>query len=221
MGHAEEGYKLGKWIRRFRQRVAMTQREVARKADVTPAFLSQLENDKRAASAATLQRILAAMHVHSLGDFFYAVERGENPVHGEEDMVDMVGPDEPIRMEYLGPRTRNFSFCIIWGEMQPGYEAESEDVDSYDQCIYVLEGKLGVAIDGEEHEVNPFQACFIDAHRSHRARNLAECVTRFVYIHSTFPRDMLSTAPGVSPLREQQMAWAGVPRPPYTRSGNK
>jgi transcriptional regulator with XRE-family HTH domain len=167
----------------------MTQREVAEIAGVTPAFLSQLESDKAVAAAATLRRILAAMHVNSLGDFFLAVERGENRIHRAEDRVMMIGPDEPIKMEYVGPRNRNLSFCLFYAEMQPGYASEDTDADAFDQCIIVLEGKLGIDLDGEVHEVDAGEACFIEAYCSHRAWNLSDGLTRIYSVNSTYSQE--------------------------------
>jgi len=186
MSHAERGYRLGKWLKRFRQRVNMTQREVAEIAGVTPAFLSQLESDKAVAAAATLQRILAAMHVNSLGDFFLAVERGENRIHRTKDRVMMIGPDEPIKMEYVGPRNRNLSFCLFYAEMQPGYASDDKDVDPFDQCIVVLEGKLGIDLDGEVHELEAGEVCFIEAYCMHRAWNLSDGLTKIYSVNSTY-----------------------------------
>lgn len=191
MRHVERGYKLGKWLRRFRERQGMTQTEVARAAGVTPACLSQLENDKRTATAPMLQKLLAAMHVHSLGEFFHAVERGENPVHRLEDRVLLIGGDEPVKAEYIGPRSRSFGFYVMSLELDPGYEKKVADVHPQEECILVCEGKLGIALDGEEYEMNPGEACFIDGNCPHKMRNLCDGLTKLISIDIANPSEVL------------------------------
>ena len=193
MRHVERGYKLGKWLRRFRERQGMTQSMVAKTAGVTPACLSQLENDKRVATAPMLQRVLSAMNVHSLQDFFYAVERGEDPVHRVEDRVLVIGPDEPVRAEYIGPRTRNFDFYLMYIDMEPGYHKDSDDVVGDEKCIYVLEGKLGVTLDGEAHEMHPGEACFVHAYCPCRMCNRDDGNTRVLVVNMASPQRATDT----------------------------
>lgn len=183
MTHVERGFKLGKWLRRFRERQGMTQTEVARAVGVTPACLSQLENDKRITNAPMLRRILSAMNVHSLGDFFYAVERGEQPIHRIEDRVPLFDPSEPLKAEYIGPRGRNFNFFLSHLDMEPDYEQDEVEVSDEEICIYVLEGKLGITLDNEDYEVLPGEACFIHASCPHKSRNLSDGHTKVIAMH--------------------------------------
>lgn len=55
--------RVGKTIQRLRSEVGLTQRELARAAEITPSFLSLIENDRRDPSLAVLRRIAGALSV--------------------------------------------------------------------------------------------------------------------------------------------------------------
>jgi HTH-type transcriptional repressor of puuD len=159
----------------------MTQAELAKRAGVTPSFISQLESDKREASGSTLKKIVGVLGVHSLASFFHEVERGSNPVHRKAERVPMVGPNEPVKLHYLGPRHENFGLCAMLVEMQPGFEAAPQAEEDSDAFLYVLEGKLGITLNGEDYEISAGDICFIAAGSSHQTRNLSAGVTRALF----------------------------------------
>lgn len=181
---SEKGFKLGRWVRRLREQRGMTQREVAQKAGVSAAFLSQLENDKKDASGDTLQSIAAALGINSMTEFFYLVERTEMTVHRKEDQIQMVAPDAPIQINYVGPRLPHFTFHILYVEMAPGYFQDHFDHDPYDEAIVVLEGRMGVTLDGKDFELGPGDTCFFGRFQTHRVRNLSRSATKFYLIGS-------------------------------------
>ncbi len=54
---------LGQAIRSLRVRIGLSQKELARRASITPSFLSQVECDHRKASLTVLRRIAEALGV--------------------------------------------------------------------------------------------------------------------------------------------------------------
>ncbi len=181
---SEKGYKLGHWVRRLREQRGMTQQEVAQKAGVSAAFLSQLENEKKDASGVTMQNIAAALGIDSMTEFFYLVERTEMTVHRKSDQIPRVGPEEPIQINYVGPRLPNFSFHIMYAEVETGYFQDHIDRDPCDEAIIVIEGKLGVMLEGKEFELGPGDSCFFARFQSHRIRNLSDNTTKIYLIGS-------------------------------------
>lgn len=55
--------RLGKAIRRIRQEREVSQQELARSAELTPSFLSLVENDRRQPSLSVLRRLAGALGV--------------------------------------------------------------------------------------------------------------------------------------------------------------
>ncbi|MBC6906971.1 helix-turn-helix domain-containing protein [Saccharophagus sp. K07] len=68
---AERDFDVGARLRRLRQERGLSQRELARRAGMTNANLSMIEQGRVSPSVATLERILTALPM-SLGDFFQA-----------------------------------------------------------------------------------------------------------------------------------------------------
>lgn len=174
--------KVGQWLKRLRERRGLTQTEVAQRAGISPAFLSQLEGDKRTAAASTLRTVVQALDCYSLAEFLAMVEQGEHPVHRAEDRVTVTDPSMGVRVEYLGPRDgRSFSSCVQFIEMEPGYEAPVTVSDPEDQFFLVAKGKLGITLDGVDHEVNPGEVCFVNSWRPHRVKNLHDGPTEIIH----------------------------------------
>src|SRR6266566_9154388 len=65
---------LGKTLKRFRSEQGISQQELAQKSQLTPSFLSLLENDKRRPSLAVLRRLADALNVAEEAILWDAVE---------------------------------------------------------------------------------------------------------------------------------------------------
>lgn len=184
-GH-ELGFRVGKWLRRYRERVGLTQREVAAAAGVTSQCISQLENDRRAASGAILMRVLAALDVHSLGEFFFEMERQEDPVCRKSERKEMTGPEELASLQFIGPRHNSFDFFLVHVELRPGYVGPIQTLDS-DEGYFVLTGKVSVSLDSEVHIVPQGDACFVPSGCPRQMRNVSKGVSTYLQVFKTVP----------------------------------
>lgn len=194
VGH-ELGFRVGKWLRRYRERKGMTQREVADAAGVTSQCISQLENDRRSASGAMLMRILGALDVHSLGEFFYEVERQQEPVCRKEDRKDMTGPEETAVLQFVGPRHNSFDFFLAYVELRPGYVGPIQ-TPTADEGYFVLTGRVSVSLDGEEHFVSAGDACFVPSGCPRQMRNASKGASTYIQVFQSIPpREVLRKPP--------------------------
>jgi|SRR6516164_9122149 transcriptional regulator with XRE-family HTH domain len=71
-------FQLGKTIKRLRTERGLSQRELAEAADVTPSFLSLVENGEREPSLATVRNIAAALEISPEIIIWDAVEVPKN-----------------------------------------------------------------------------------------------------------------------------------------------
>ena len=62
-------FDVGERIRTFRQSRAMSQEQVAHIADITPAYLGQVERGSKNITVLTLEKVCHALNI-SLADFF-------------------------------------------------------------------------------------------------------------------------------------------------------
>lgn len=80
------GEGLARRVREFRMLRRMSLRQMAERADVSPSFLSQLENGRSSASIATLARIAASLNV-SVADLFDSGVIGPEPIRAKSRPV--------------------------------------------------------------------------------------------------------------------------------------
>jgi transcriptional regulator with XRE-family HTH domain len=80
---------LGRTIRKLRTDRGVSQQDLARDADVTPSFLSLLENDHRRPSLLVLRRIAAALDVPEEVLIWDAVDLPEHLSVTERRMCEM------------------------------------------------------------------------------------------------------------------------------------
>jgi len=64
-----DNFSLGERLREFRQSRAMSQEQVAHIADITPAYLGQVERGTKNITVHTLEKVCHALNI-SLSDFF-------------------------------------------------------------------------------------------------------------------------------------------------------
>lgn len=81
--------QLGKTIRKMRIDRGISQQDLARDADVTPSFLSLLENDHRRPSLIVLRRIAAALNVPEEVVVWDSVELPKDLPESERRMCEM------------------------------------------------------------------------------------------------------------------------------------
>jgi transcriptional regulator with XRE-family HTH domain len=80
---------LGKTIRKLRIDRGISQQDLARSADVTPSFLSLLENDHRRPSLIVLRRLATALNVPEEVVVWDAVELPTNLTESDRRMCEM------------------------------------------------------------------------------------------------------------------------------------
>lgn len=68
---------IGHALRELRRRKNVTQAELAARSDISQAYLSQVENNKKDATLTTLERISVALGVPLAVLFFMAMEEGD------------------------------------------------------------------------------------------------------------------------------------------------
>ena len=81
----EVGFPVGERLKSARQALGYSQRELARRAHITNANLSMIEQDKVSPTLATLEKILQALSLN-LADFF-ALRRAALPVYKDAEFV--------------------------------------------------------------------------------------------------------------------------------------
>jgi transcriptional regulator with XRE-family HTH domain len=181
---------IGTRIREERERVGISQRELARRIGLSASMISQLESGQSKPSVSTLYAIVTELGV-SLDDVFRGTE-GHVSVErsGAGGSSETADHDPVVRPEER--HVIDLASGVRWERLT---SHEHEDVDFlhviYDvggssagdtmmmrhpgrEYGYVLSGFLGVQLGFEEHKLGPGDSIAFDSTQPHRLWNLGE-----------------------------------------------
>jgi len=179
----------------MRVAAGLSQRQLAERAGVPHAQISQVETNKVSPSVSTLRRILNGLGV-GMGDFFEP-ERGpsKGPFFGVDELVDLTSkiaafpmPDASegrLSFRQIGnARAHNLQI------LHEVYEPNADTGDTYLQHAsseggYIVEGELEVTVGDETRILKAGESYLFDSRTPHRFRNASR--SRTVVISACSP----------------------------------
>jgi transcriptional regulator with XRE-family HTH domain len=181
---------IGSRLRQERDRVGISQRELARRIGLSASMISQIESGMSKPSVSTLYEIVTELGV-SVDDIFGGANgsAGDSGNEGAADparaaqgpMVRMedrhvIDLDSGVRWERLTSHEHeNVDFLhVVYGV--GGSSASDERMMRHPGREYgvVLEGRLGVRLGFEEYKLGPGDSIAFDSTRPHRLWNLGD-----------------------------------------------
>jgi transcriptional regulator with XRE-family HTH domain len=182
---------IGTRLREERDRVGISQRELARRIGLSASMISQIESGQSKPSVSTLYAIVTELGV-SVDDIFRGDEAHEGPghVHGPEGSDDgdlddpVVHADERhvidlasgVRWERLTThRHEDVDFLHVIYDV--GGSSAGDNVMMRHpgrEYGYILSGTLGVQLGFEEHKLGPGDSIGFDSTQPHRLWNLGD-----------------------------------------------
>jgi transcriptional regulator with XRE-family HTH domain len=169
---------VGARLRELRRQRRLSAREVAERAQVSPAYLSRLEHGKVSPTVATLSRVVQAMG-ESIARVFGddqsgpVVRRDDRRVvhnHGIDDQI--LTPSRATRLEVLE--------TIIDPGATSGEKPYHHPGD--EECVVVLAGQVAIWLDGERYDLAEGDAITFPCRTPHRWANLTETQARTLWI---------------------------------------
>lgn len=171
---------VGPRLRQLRERKAMSARQVAELAGLTPAYLSRLENGRVSPTVTTLAKLVAAMG-ETMATLF----------------SEPTGPHEPVvrRADRHLMRSRG----VLDSQVTPGWAKRLEVLESLvdpgqgssdglhthagdEECVLVLEGELDLFLGSERHHLEVGDSATFDSRLPHRWRNPSSEQARVLWI---------------------------------------
>lgn len=162
---------VGKRIKQRRQEIGLSLREVARRADVSASFISQVERGESSTSLDSLRRIAEALDVPVL--YFLSEDPKPDP-NGASDNQRLVFvlrngyrpkldlQDSRVSYELLTPDL-NRQMEVIIGRLSPGSGNVAKPLKvPTEEFIYVLSGCLAVGIGQEEFLLCPGDSVYFE-----------------------------------------------------------
>jgi DNA-binding transcriptional MerR regulator/mannose-6-phosphate isomerase-like protein (cupin superfamily) len=173
------GGAIGVHLRQLRAKRRLSLAQVAKAVGISVGFLSALERSHMSASVGTLRK-LARFYKTNILDFFDPAESNSRLVPADKRKVLEAGPG--VRMELLA-----------WGNtvMEPHLfriAPHSGSGESYthegEEFLYVLRGKLHIALDHEEYRLKPGDSFYFESATPHRWRNPGRNETWVLWINT-------------------------------------
>jgi DNA-binding transcriptional MerR regulator/uncharacterized cupin superfamily protein len=155
---------LGSKLRHFRKKRGLTVREAARKAQISPGFLSAIELSSANPSVATIYRLAAAYGSTVLELYDLPVRENRVVRPGNRKSLET---KTGVRMELLSTGTRMLETMLI--RVPPGTGSDGAYMHQGEDFLYMLEGTLEIWLDEVECQVLECGDSFwFESNRGHR-----------------------------------------------------
>ena len=173
----QSGQDIGKKILALRQQYGLSQRELARRADMTNSSLSMIEQGKVSPSIASLEKVLNAIPI-SLQSFFSEDLELTPPVMREHEFMLVKKEGLENKVMPLFERGKQEAY-IAKQTYAPGALISAEWMvrQGYVGGL-VIDGVLGLKLEGTEYTINCGDGFYFALHRPHTFYNKSdkECV---------------------------------------------
>jgi len=163
-------FDVGQRLRALRLARGLSQRELAKRAGVSNAIISLIEQNRSSPSVGSLKKVLDGLPL-SLAEFFAGEAAASPPVFFRAgDLVELAGG--AISYRQIGRDLAGRAVQILHERYQPGADTgEAMLRHESEEGAVVVRGQLEVTIDGERRLLGPGDAYYFDSRRPHRFRN--------------------------------------------------
>lgn len=172
---------LGGRLKREREARGLSQRELARRAGISNATVSQIESNTISPSVGALKRILDALPM-ALSDFFAG--RGEEPAQVFFRAADMAEIGRGgVSYRQVGTDLTGKALQIIHEHYAPGTDSGRVPLRHQgEEGGLVIRGRLEVTVGERKAVLGPGDAYYFDSREPHRFRNLGDEVCEVVSV---------------------------------------
>lgn len=185
--------KIPQKIKELRNKKKFSIQELAKRADLTPGYLSKIENSDSPPPIPTLSKIAYALNVHI--SYFFDNEQTESglSIVREIERKEIIGDLMPVGYKYHTVIHRRFDSSINSFVMTLPSEVNPATVpyNSHDgeELIYVLEGSLVFCYGDNEYQVQVGDCLYFNGNLPHRVIRASEHgdaeILSVLFLHST------------------------------------
>ena len=168
-----ESFDVGARLRAVREMHGLSQRELAKRAGVSNAIISLIEQNRSSPSVGSLKRVLDGLPI-SLADFF-AGETAARPqvFFGAAELVELAGGK--ISYRQIGRDLTGHQLQILHERYAPGADTgETMLRHESDEGGVVIRGRLEVTVGDQRRVLGPGDAYYFDSRIPHRFRTVGE-----------------------------------------------
>jgi transcriptional regulator with XRE-family HTH domain len=163
---------LGNAIRTHRKSKGMTLLDLAKRAEFSISYLSQIERDLLTPSIDTLRRLAEALGVPAGQLMLRDARQPSSPVAvvRRSERKQLAFPGSDIHYELLTPDMRRRA-SLLWVEAPPGSESGPLFSHEGEDGVVVLKGSIEVEVGSVWHALDAGDSIYFNAKIPHRWRN--------------------------------------------------
>lgn len=166
----EQPFDLGQRLKALRTAHGLSQRELAKRAGVSNAVISLIEQNKTSPSVGMLKKVLDGLPV-ALAEFFSWVAPPRSQVFfAAEDLVEIAGGEVSYRQ--VGHDLSERALQILYERYAPGADTgEAMLRHESEEGGVVVQGELEVTVGDQRRVLRAGEAYYFDSRLPHRFRN--------------------------------------------------
>ena len=172
-------FDVGARLRAIREMHGLSQRELAKRAGVSNASVSQIEQNRSSPSVGSLKKVLDGIPM-SLADFFSMEQAPREQVFFRAEDLTVIS-NGPIRYAQVGRDLSSRALQIIHECYEPGADTgQSMLRHASEEGGVVLRGRLEVTVGDQRRILGAGDAYYFNSRLPHRFRTVGEEVCEVV-----------------------------------------
>lgn len=169
---------VGAQVRARRKEAALTLQQLAEKAGLSAAFISQVERNKVVPSIVSLANIARALEANITE--FMEIPQGEQPIR-TADSPQYIQMDSPVQYIQLSANMKLQKMDAILMRIPPGHIFPVDQRDGED-FLYLLEGELYTELGDLKKTLKAGDSMHFNSRTRHTASNLSEDDVVLLYV---------------------------------------
>ncbi|AZN37139.1 cupin domain-containing protein [Iodobacter ciconiae] len=171
---------VGARLKAVRGRFALSQRELAKRAGVTNATVSLIEQNRVSPSISSLKKLLEGFPI-SLAEFFTFEQEIAVPSYIFPAGVQPNLGNATVQMYLVGSGVVNRQIGLLREQYQPGADTGSEMLQHEGQeCGVLVSGSMELTIDGQVHLLQAGDGYYFPSCLPHRFRNIGTDTAKII-----------------------------------------
>lgn len=170
---------IGNKIRDLRNKIGLTQQELADRAELTKGYISQLERGQVAPSVVTLLDLIECLGT-TASEFFREAEQ-EQIVFSEEGFFEKID-EAGNSIQWIVPTAQKNQMEPILVELQPHQKLAEDKPHEGEEFGYVLSGRVRLHLGEKCYNVKAGESFYFPANRRHFIENYTARPAKLIWV---------------------------------------
>lgn len=172
--------EIGESIKNLRQKMGLTQEELAERSDVTKGFISQLERDLTSPSLDTFSNVLEALGTNF--SEFFKVEKEEKIVFTKDDYFEGTYDKLGLKMEWIVPNAQKNSMEPVLFTLEENGETKEYTPYEGEEFGYIIEGEIKLIVGNKDYSIKKGETFYLFANQTRCIKNNFKGQSKILWI---------------------------------------